>query len=412
MRILILSQWYMPEPVRLLQELAQTLTQDGHEVSVLTGFPNYPSGKIYPGYKQRLFQREVLDGIPVVRVPLFPEHSHSGVLRALNYISFALSASLLGPLLLSRPDVIFVYHPPLTVGIPAYVLSRIWRVPFLYQIQDMWPEHLSATGMLNNRRMLDWLGWFAKWIYARADAISVISPGFRVNLVAKGVPSEKIHLIVNWVDLDTYHPDLSEPQLAEELGLANKFNIMFAGNIGKSQGLETVLDAAEVLQDLTEVQFVLVGDGIALPQLRKDAEVRGLDNIRFLGHYPAEAMSGLYALADVLLVNLKDDPLFRITIPHKIFAYMASGKPILAAVAGDAADVVAELGAGIVCQPQDSEALASAVRQFVKMPETERQMMSKRGLTAVHQKYSRENLVGEIESLLRLVVTRQRSAED
>jgi colanic acid biosynthesis glycosyl transferase WcaI len=411
MRILILSQWYMPEPARLLQELAQTLTQKGHEVSVLTGFPNYPSGKIYSGYKQSLFQREVLDGIPVVRVPLFPEHSRSGLLRALNYISFALSASLLGPLLLSRPDVIFVYHPPLTVGMPAYVLSRIWQVPFLFQIQDMWPEHLSATGMLNNRRMLDWLGWFAKWIYARADAISVISPGFRDNLIAKGVPPEKIHLIVNWVDLDTYHPNMPEPQLAEELGLADKFNIMFAGNIGKSQGLETVLDAAEVLKDLSEVQFVLVGDGVALPQLRKDAEVRELDNIRFLGRYPTEAMSGLYALADVLLVNLKNDPLFRMWIPHKVFAYMASGKPILAAVAGDTADVVADVGAGIVCPPQDSEAMASAVRRFVKMPETERQLMSKRGLTAVHQKYSRENLVGEIESLLRSLVTRQRSAE-
>ncbi|MBN1545602.1 MAG: glycosyltransferase, partial [Syntrophaceae bacterium] len=148
MRILILSQWYMPEPALLLQELAQTLIAQGHNVEVLTGFPNYPRGKLYPGYKVRLHQREVVAGVPVTRVPLYPNHSRSALLRVLNYCSFCLSAATLGLWVVSKPDVIFVYHPPLTIGIPSYVLSRLWRVPFVYQIQDMWPETLKATGML------------------------------------------------------------------------------------------------------------------------------------------------------------------------------------------------------------------------------------------------------------------------
>jgi glycosyltransferase involved in cell wall biosynthesis len=356
--------------------------------------------------------KETLDGISIVRVPLYPDHSRSAVKRVLNYISFALSGSLLGPWLLDKPDVIFVYHPPLTIGIPAWILSRLWRVPFLYEIQDMWPETLRATGMLNNPRLLDVVGRFAKWVYAKADAISVISPGFRDNLIRKGISSEIIHLIPNWVDTTIYYPDEPDLQLANELGLADKFNIMFAGNIGEAQGLETVLEAAELLQDLAEVQFVIVGDGVALPRLREGVETRDLKNVRFLGRYPTESMPALYALADVLLVHLKDDPLFRITIPHKILSYMASGKPILAAIAGDAAEVVKDAGAGIICPPQNPAALAQTVQEFVALSAQARQRMGECGLRSTQEKFSRDNLVGKVESVLRDLVLGQRSVEE
>ncbi len=197
MRILILTQWYPPEPALLLQELAQTLHELGHDIEVLTGFPNYPAGVVYPGYCIRPWQRQTLAGIPLVRVPLYPNHSKSGLRRILNYVSFALSAALLGPWLSQRPDVIFVYHPPLTIGLPAWVLSRIWRVPFVYQIQDMWPETLAATGMLNSPRVLNLVGAVAQWVYRSAAALLVISPGFRDNLLAKGVTESTIHVIPN-----------------------------------------------------------------------------------------------------------------------------------------------------------------------------------------------------------------------
>jgi len=406
MRIVILTQWYPPEPALLIQELAQTLQTFGHNVTVLTGFPNYPAGQLYPGYRLRLYQRETIAGIEVVRVPLLPEHSRSGLLRALNYLSFALSSALLGCWLVARPDAMFVYHPPLTVGLPAFVLSRLWRVPFVYQVQDMWPETLRATGMLSNERILGWVGRFAQWVYKQADAICVISPGFRRNLIEKGVPEEKIHFISNWVDTKAYYP--KDPNLAqvEQLGLTGYFNVMFAGNIGEAQGLKTVLDAALLLQDLPLVQFVLIGDGVALPALQKAAQEYGLRNVRFLGRHPSNEMPDLYAMADVLLVHLKDDPLFRITIPHKIFAYMASGKPILAAVAGDVTDVVTKTGAGIACPPEDPNALAAAVREFYSMSKIEREKLAANGLQAARTEYERKMLVTRIESLLRSLLVK------
>ncbi|HBY93751.1 MAG TPA: glycosyltransferase WbuB [Chloroflexi bacterium] len=408
MKILILTQWYPPEPALLLQELAQTLQEMDHQVTILTGFPNYPSGQLYPGYRLRFWQRENLAGVSVIRVPLYPDHSRSGARRVLNYLSFALSSAVLGSWLTPRPDAIFVYHPPLTVGLPAYVLSHLWRVPFVYQIQDMWPETLQATGMLNNERALGWVGRFAEWVYAHAGAVCTISPGFRDNLIQKGVPEDKIHVISNWVDTSTYRVVPPDPARAQALGMAGKFNIMFAGNIGEAQGLEVLVDAAALLQDLQPVQFVVVGDGVALPRLRKAVEARGLSNVLFLGRYPTSAMPGLYTLADVLLIHLKDDALFRITIPHKTFAYMASGKPILAAVAGDAVDVVTLAGAGVTCPPENPEALASTVRQLYQMPASKRRQMAERGLRAAQTTYSRKVVVAQIEQALRSAVQEHR----
>lgn len=409
MRILILKQIYPPEPGKLGPELAQTLQEMGNDVTVLTGFPNYPTGKLYPGYRLRPWMKETLEGIPVVRVPLFPDHSRSGVRRALNYLTFALSATLLPPFLMRRPDVIFVYHPPLTIGLPAWVLSRWWRAPFLYSIADMWPETLEATGMVTNASVLNGVGKFAKWIYGRAAAIRVISPGFREDLINKGVPPEKITVIPNWVDTALYAPEPPDSVWAEDIGLAGKFNVMFAGNIGEAQGLEAVLAAAQMLSDVPELQFVLVGDGVALPRLREQA--RNIPNVRFLGRYPAESMSKLYALADVLLVHLKDEPLFRITIPHKIMTYMATGKPILAAVSGDAANAVTEVDAGIACPPENPELLAHTVRTFMAMSATERRSMGECALVAAHERYNCKSLVGQIEALMRSLISNRKLAQ-
>ena len=336
-----------------------------------------------------------------MRVPLYPDHSRSVIKRSLNYISFALSAAVLGSDVVSKPDVIFVYHPPLTVGLPAYVLSRLWRVPFVYQIQDMWPETLRATGMLTNKFIVRTVGLFAKWVYSKADALCVISPGFRVNLIEKGVPPSKVHVIPNWVDPESYYAADPDPDLAAKTGLDDRFNVMFAGIVGEAQGLEVMLEAAEMLRDLEEVQFVLVGDGVASPRLEAAARDRGIENVAFLGRYPQDSMPGLYALADVLLVHLKDDPLFRITIPHKILTYLASAKPILAAVAGDPADVVTRAGAGIACPPGDPEALAQAVRRLYHSDRTELERMGENGRIAAEELYSREHIVGHVEEVLR-----------
>jgi colanic acid biosynthesis glycosyl transferase WcaI len=404
MRIVIVTQWYPPEPAVLMHELAETLQTLGHTVHVLTGFPNYPSGRLYPGYRLRPWTRETAGTVALVRVMLYLDHSRSAVRRALNYISFALSAALLAPVLVPRPEVVFAYHPPLTVGAAAVWLSRIWRAPLVYQIQDMWPDTLSATGMVRNARILRAIGALASWVYARAAAICVISKGFRENLIRKGVPAERVHVISNWVDTSNYRPVEPDAELGKRLNLHGRFNVMFAGNIGEAQALETVLDAAELLRDLADVQFVIVGDGVARQRLEDAVKEREIRNVRFLGPFPGDGMPPLYAQAAALLVHLKDDPLFRITIPHKIFAYMASGKPVIAALAGDGADVITEAQAGVVCAPQDPAALARAVRTLHALTPEERRRLADSGRKAIDDNFTREMIIGQIEAVLQQVV--------
>jgi glycosyltransferase involved in cell wall biosynthesis len=373
--------------------------EHGHQVKVMTGFPNFPSGQLYPGYRVKLLQKETINGISIVRLPLYPEHSRSVIKRSINYLSFSLSAAILGVFTVSKPDVMFVYHPPLTVGIPAYILSRLWRIPFVYQIQDMWPETLNATGMLKSTLMLKLIGYFAKWVYKKAAEICVISPGFYENLIKKKVPSKKVHVISNWVDSEAYYVAEQDTCISEELRLSKRFNVMFAGIIGAAQGLEVVLEAAMLLRNEKDIQFVLVGDGIALPELKKTANDLSLKNVLFLGRFPQDFMPRIYALADVLLIHLKDDPLFSITIPHKTLSYLASGKPILAAVTGNTADVVTQAKAGITCPPSDPKALAQAVKNLYKIDRAELKRIGRNGRRAAKNLYSREHLVSEIESV-------------
>jgi len=400
MRILLLAQWYIPEPDIKVHLLAKDLVARGHQVTSITGFPNYPQGRIYPGYHQRPWQWEDMDGVRVLRVPLYPDHSRSGIKRIINYLSFATSASLLGPLLCGPADVMWVYHPPLTVGIPAWWIGLLRRVPFVYEIQDMWPETVVSSGMVASKRAVVWLGRLARFVYRQAAAITVISPGFKRNLISKGVPAGKIHVIPNWADEDIYRPVPRNEALAAEHGLAGRFNVVYGGNMGAAQGLHNVVEAATLLRDLPEVQFVLIGDGVDQDVLLQMVQERKLENVRFLGRQPAQEMPRFFALADVLLVHLKRDPLFEITIPSKTLAYLACGRPILGVVAGDPADVIRQAGAGIICPQEDPAALAQLVRSLCAMPPAEREAMGQAGRQAFLANYTRRVLVGRYEALL------------
>jgi glycosyltransferase involved in cell wall biosynthesis len=271
----------------------------------------------------------------------------------------------------------------------------------------MWPETLEATGMVKNRRILRLVDAAAKWGYSKAAAVRVITPGFRDNLIEKGVPEEKIHVISNWVDTERYHPLEPDGVLGAELGFKNRFTVMYAGTIGLAQGLETILKAATLLKDLPSVQFMLVGDGANLDALKAAATEQKLDNVRFLGRVSPGQVSKLYSLADVLLVTLQDAPIFRITIPHKIFAYMASAKPVLVAADGDSADVILNANAGLQCAPGNAEDLAAVVRRFYRMTPNERMTMGQNGRNTVLKYYGREQLVGKIAKMLESVVESQ-----
>jgi len=404
MKILFLTQWYLPEPLSYQSDLAETLRDQGHEVTVLTGFPNWPTGRLAPGYRIRLWQRETINGVSVIRVPLYPDHSTSALRRILNFASLAFFATILGPWLVPACDVIHVNFPPVTLGFPAWVLSWLRRAPMTFEIQDLWPETLEATGMVKNKRALAIVRWLADWGYRRAAAIRVISPGFREHLLGKGIAPEKIRVISNSVDTERHKPREPSAELAEKYGLSGRFNIMFAGTLGLPQGLDAVLAAAALLSDLPDVQFVFVGDGADLPRLRQMVRDRNIDNVRFVGRVPSSMMSDLYPLADVLLIHLRDSPVFRITIPHKIFTYMASARPILAAVEGDTANVVRAAQAGLTCTPGDAQSIADAVRRFHALSPAERQAMGQNGRRATLESYQRKSLIARVAEMFDDVV--------
>jgi len=400
MRILIFSQYYIPEqPIFRPFELAPSLVKRGHEVVVITGSPCYPKGKIYKGYKAFDLRLEIIEGVRVLRVPVFPDHSRSALRRIVYYSSIALGATFAGPIVAKDFDAAFVFHPPLTLGFPAILTKYLRDVPFVYDVQDLWPESLVATEMINNRTILNILARIERFNYRQAAAITVISPGFKQNLIGKGVPSDKIHISPNWVDASTYRPMERNNHFTQALGLAGKFNIIYAGNMGLPQKLENVLQAAKLLRDMTDIEFVFVGDGVEKASLENTVRANSLKNVRFLNRISPQEMSAIYALSDVLLVHLRKDPLFAITIPNKTISYLAAGRPILVCVEGDAAQVVLNAGAGIACPPEDPPSLAACVKQFFFMSSETRIQMGENGRIAFQKFYERETVVSQYEQI-------------
>ena len=379
MRILLLTQWFDPEHTLKGLMFARALKSDGHDIEVITGFPNYPGGQVFPGYRIKPFQREEIDGVRILRVALLPSHDASAVRRVLNYGSFAASASILGSLLTRRPDVIYVYHPPLTAGLAAAALGAVKRAPFVYDVQDLWPDTLAATDMVGNAWVLSVVGRLASWVYRRAAFVVAQSPGFREALASRGVPEGKLDMIYNWSDEEQLHLE-HNPKIAKELEAGERFNVVFAGTMGKAQGLKSVLRAARVLAERgSRAQFVFVGGGVESTSLKEEAARSGSTNVRFLPRMPMAKIGQVLDAADVLLVHLRDDPLFEITIPGKLQAYMAVGKPVLVGVRGDAAELIEASGGGVTCEPGDPVSLADAVEKLARMEPAALQAMGQRG---------------------------------
>lgn len=384
LRVLLITQWFDPEPTFKGLLFAQELKKLGYDVRVMTGYPNYPGGVLYDGYKIRLFQRETIDGVEVLRVPLYPSHNDSGLARALNYLSFALSASV-AVLLMQRPDVAYVYHPPATVGIPAMVLKMARGVPFIYDVQDLWPDTLAATGMLRSPRLLDLIGALMIRVYRGASHLVVLSEGFKEKIVGRSIPASRVHVVPNWADEKQI--DFSEPSTALQPKDDQTFTVTFAGNMGKAQALVTVLEAAEILKQEKNLRFLLVGGGLDVEKLKSVAAAKQLSNVDFLPRMPIYEIGPVLMRSQALLVHLRDDALFEITIPSKTQAYLMVGKPVLMGVRGDAAKIVEEAGAGICFDPESPTQLAEAVRALTKLPEHERQEMGASG-----QRYYWEHL--------------------
>lgn len=345
---------------------ARRLGELGFDVEVVTGFPNYPGGKIYDGYRVRPIKRMVMQGVAVTRLALYPSHDKSRIGRVLNYVSFFLSAALYLTFFARRADVIYAYHPPMTVALAAEVAGFFRRTPVVLDVQDMWPDTLRATGMISDGRLLRGIGRVCRWAWRRAAHVVVLSNGFRRLLIERGVPAERITVIPNWADEQSVTTaPMPRPEALTEPG---RFRVLFAGNMGPAQALDAVLDAAAILAGkCPEVEFCFLGSGLDTERLKARAQGEGLTNVRFLPRVPMADVGAYLAAADCLLVHLKADPLFAITIPSKTQAYMAAGKPIIMAVEGDAAELVHQSRGGVVLPPEDAGALAEGVASLADL---------------------------------------------
>lgn len=389
LKILLLTQLFQPEPNHLKGlSFAKELVRLGHNVNVLTGFPNYPGGKIYPGYRQSLYMREELEGVPITRVPLFPDHSNSGLRRVFNYTSLAFSACVPGLFLVKKPDIVHVYQGPATLALPAMVLKVLFGVPYVLDVQDLWPESVLGSGMIKSRIFSSLLHFWCDLTYRMATKIVVLSAGYKQAIMQRGVPENKIEVVYNWCDdsqLSVSHQgDDSDPYC-----LKGYFNVIYAGNLGRVQALDMVIRAAALLQDeLPELRMVFVGDGVDAVRLKHIVAEEAVSNVRFIPRQPVERMGEILEKADALLIHLRDDPLCRIGIPQKTQAYLAAGRPIIMAVRGDAASLLKRADAGVICEQENPHSIAATIRLIAEMSPEEREILAVNGKRFYDEKLS------------------------
>lgn len=379
MKVLIVSQYFWPETFRI-NEIALSLRDAGADVTVLTGKPNYPDGVVFDGWRAHGTARETWNGLPVLRVPMLPRGQGSGVRLALNYLSFALSGSLVGPWLLrGRPvDVILVYGiSPILQGIAAIAIKLFKRAPAVLWVQDLWPQSLQATGFVHDRRVLKAVEWVVRGIYRFSDMLLVQSEAFREPVAALSTPGKvRFHPNPGELALDAPRTSAGDSPVRYDPG---RFNAVFAGNLGNAQAVESIVEAASLLADDPRIRIVLVGSGSRLEWIRQEVARRGLVNLELPGRFPPEAMPAILDGASVLLVTLARSEIFALTVPSKIQAYLAAGKPVLAALDGEGARVIKEAGAGLGVPAEDAAALAAAIRRMADMPADELVRMGRAG---------------------------------
>lgn len=384
MRVLYLSQWFEPEPVLKGAGFVRGLSERGFELEVVTGFPNYPAGKIYEGYRLAPHREDMVQGLPIHRVALYPSHDSSSLRRILNLFSFAFSATLYGIFRAKRFDVLYAY-PPIPTALAAAMICAVRRRPYVMDIQDLWPDSVVKSGMAGTRWMERILTPLCNFAYRRAARVVVQSRGIAERLIERGVPAGKIDVIYNWAheEQPTGRCDLSA------YGFEGRFNIVYGGNLGRVQGLETLIRAAAIAgKTVPGLKLLLIGNGTERDRLRALVAELGGDNVQVAPAVPRDQIADVFAAADVLALHLVDDPLFAITIPHKTQSYMAMGKPILIGVAGEAARLVTDAGAGVAVAPGDVEAMAAAMVRLANAPASERDAMGRCGLESYRARFT------------------------
>ena len=400
MHILVVTQYFWPENFRI-NDLVSGFCGLDHEVTILTGCPNYPSGSVFPEFSQNPSAFKRFESANIVRVPII-SRGKGGLMLILNYVSFVISATVLGTLRLRgfKFDVIFVFEPsPITVGLPAIFLSYIKRAPLALWVLDLWPQTLEALGVVRSRYLLKAIGGLVTFIYNRCDLILAQSKSFIPQIRQYCQKEIKIEYFPSWSDT-TF--DFAIVDLAVEVPAADGvFSIMFAGNIGDAQDFPAILDAAEALKHNRGVRWLIIGDGRVSEWVRSEVIRRGLEHcFLLLGSYPVDRMPSFYMHADALLVSLKAKSIFAMTIPGKLQSYLASGIPVLAMLNGEGAEIIHSSGAGISSPAGDGLALASAIMKMVNMNVDDRLKMGRAGLALSGEEFNRGALISKLLSWL------------
>ena len=401
MNILFLTDNFPPEtnaPATRTYEHARNWVAAGHRVTVLTNVPNFPTGRVFPGYRNKLWQLETLDGIRVVRVWTYVTANEGFFRRSLDYFSFGV-ASVIGGLFLPTPDVVVATSPQIFTALGGCILAWIKRRPFVFELRDLWPDSIVAVSAMREGPLLRMLRRLEYRLYHRAAKVVSVTNAFKRILVANGVPQEKIAVIRNGVDLKAFVPGPKPVDLARRLGLEGKFVAAYVGTIGIAHGLGTLLLAAERLQDHRNLAFVLVGTGAERARLEHEAKRRGLDNVVFVGAVDKEEVKRYWRLCNVALVVLRDVSLFLHVIPSKIFEAMGTGRPIILGVRGESQELLQEAGAGIAIPPENPQALAEAIISIMDSPALCRDMGAA-GRRFVERKFDRERLALEMLKVL------------
>lgn len=409
LRILVVTQYFWPENMRV-NDLVRDFAKAGHEVTVLTGLPNYPEGDVFPEYKANSDSFNEYFGARVHRVPLFPRGKNSlGLI--LNYLSFFISASTIGLMKLRNRkfDTIFVYAvSPIMAAIPGVVFGRLKKTPVFVWVLDLWPETLRAVGVLRNPALLAMVGWMVSWIYNRADYLLLQSVAFTDNVkkyCTRSVSQERLVYFPSWAEDDF---SVASPMSSDLLQRDDSmFTVVFAGNLGEAQDFPAVLDAVESLNPRVSVRWVIVGDGRMSEWIRGQIASRKLDNVLLLGRHPLSAMPEIFACADALLVSLKTNDVFEKTIPGKVQAYLASGKPILGMINGEAARIIEESGAGFACPSGDTRGLASITLKLATTGIAQREIMGQAGRSYYLRHFSKPTLMLRLEKLFRNATLRK-----
>jgi glycosyltransferase involved in cell wall biosynthesis len=411
MRILFLSHHFRPEvnaPAWRTYDHCLHWARDGHEVTVVTCTPNHPNGRPYPGYRNRFWQTEVLDGIRVIRVWTFLAANRGVMLRTLNHLSYLFMATLVAPWL-PRADVVISTSPPLFCGLAGYGVSRIKGARWVLEVRDLWPEAIRAVGAISNLWLIRLLEAIEGWAYRRADRVVTVTRSFAAHIVGRSVPEERIAVITNGVNLELFQSPYRDPKLEEELGLQGKFVVGYFGTLGMAHRLETLLDAAEMLRDEPEIRILIVGDGAERDRLRNMRGQRGLDNVIMLDQQAKEQMPRFWGVADVSLATMRKAPLFTTMIPAKMFEAMAMERPVILGFEGESREIVEGAGCGIAVEPENAAEMAAAIR-YLAAHRDEARRMGERGHTLVREKYDRRKLAERFATLLHELVSGEQSS--